>query len=60
MASIVTNTKQVNPVMLALIEAFIAKNGVKRAEAAVAKGTKQPRTKHMGKPTYGRGARRYA
>ena len=60
MASIVTNTKQVNPTVAAMIDAFIARNGVTRADSAVARGSKQPRTKHLSHPNYGMKNRRYA
>jgi len=60
MASIVTNTKQVNPTVAAMIDAYIAAKGVTRADAAVARGSKQPRTKHAGKSNYGMKNRRYA
>jgi hypothetical protein len=60
MASIVTNPKPVNAEMAALIEAYIMANGVTLAKQATARGAKQPRTKHMGKPNYGMKNRRYA
>ena len=60
MASIVTNPKPVNTAIAAMIEAYIIANGITIAKQAVAKGAKQPRTKHAGKPTYGMKNRRYA
>ena len=60
MASIVTNTKRTDSSIAAMIDAFIARNGVTRADSAVARGSKQPRTKHAGKSNYGMKNRRYA
>jgi hypothetical protein len=60
MASIVTNTKRTDPSVAAMIDAYIAAKGVTRADAAVARGSKQPRTKHLNHPNYGMKNRRYA
>jgi hypothetical protein len=46
--------------MEALIAEYLATKQVTRAEAATARGAKQPKTKHAGKPNYGMKARRYA
>ena len=60
MASIVTNTKRTDSSIAAMIDAYIAAKGVTRADAAVARGSKQPRTKHLSHPNYGMKNRRYA
>jgi hypothetical protein len=60
MSSLVTTTKILCAIEQALIDAYVRKNGISRCASAVAKGAKQPRTKHMGKPNYGMKARRYA
>jgi hypothetical protein len=60
MSSLVTTTKILCAIEQALIDAYVKSNGVARLREGSAKGTKQPRTKHMGKPNYGMKARRYA